>query len=192
MPIEIAKTQLTQIHHLSTLEQANWVTHHVPGREGTVTQDLGRASVRLDIRGICYGPNAQADLDHLRRVHKQRDAVDFLADIVGQSYFSQVIIEQLEVTQSALAPDEFSYRLVVAEFKPAKASASGVSNVNQAIKADAASFLTVASLPDALQMGALPTITNPIEPLQGAIAPIQEATQGVGQATAGLRSILGL
>lgn len=191
MPIEIAKTQLHQIHYLSTVEQANWVAHHVPGRDGTVTQDLGRASVRLDIRGICYGPQAQADLDQLRQVYKQREAVDFLADIVGQAYFSQVIIEQLEVTQSAQAPDEFSYRLVVAEFKPAQARATPAS-LNQAIRADAAGFLTVASLPDALRIGALPGITNPVEPIKGAIAPIQTATEGFGAATAGLREVLGL
>lgn len=191
MSIEIAKTQLHHIHHLSTLETANWVAHTIPGREGTVTQDLGRASVRLDVRGICYGPQAQADLDRLRQVYKKREAVDFLAEIVGQAYFSQVIIEQIEVVQAAHAPEEFSYRLVVAEFKPIQTAMAKV-NVNKAVKADAANFMKVATLPDALRIGSLPGITNPVAPLQAAIVPIQTATQGIAETTAGLRALLGL
>ncbi|MBE9158165.1 DNA circularization N-terminal domain-containing protein [Nodosilinea sp. LEGE 06152] len=191
MPIEIASIQLNRIHHLATLEQAQWVAHTVPGREGTVTQDLGRASVRLDIRGICYGDRAQDDLERLRQVYKKREAVDFLAEIVGQAYFSRVIVEQFEVLQRAAAPDEYGYRLIVAEFVPPQAKATGA-RVNQSINAKAAGFMTASLLPDALQMGALPEISNPIEPLRTSLAPVQDATQGIKTVTTQLQALLGL
>lgn len=191
MPIEIANIQLNRIHHLATLEQAQWVAHAIPGREGTVTQNMGRASVRLDVRGICYGASAQDDLEKLRQVYKKREAVDFLAEIVGQAYFSRVVIEQFEVTQRAIAPDEYGYRLIVTEFVPTQAKAAGA-KVNQSIKASAAGFMTASLLPDALQMGALPEISNPIEPLRTALTPIQEATQGMTVVTTELQALLGL
>lgn len=191
MPIEIANIQLNRIHHLATLEQAQWVMHTIPGREGTVAQDLGRGAVRLDIRGICYGTQAQADLERLRQVYKQREAVDFLAEIVGQAYFSRVIIEQFEVLQQAIAPGEYSYRLIVTEFMSTPAPARGA-EVNQAIQGKAAGFMTTALLPDALQMGALPEISNPIQPLKTALNPIQEATQGMKAVTTDLQALLGL
>ncbi|MFQ4135475.1 DNA circularization N-terminal domain-containing protein [Nodosilinea sp. PGN35] len=191
MPIEIANIALTRIHHLATLEQANWVAHRVPGREGTVTQDLGRASVRLDVRGICYGLQAQADLERLRQAYKQRQTVDFLAEIVGQAYFSQVIIEQFEVVQRAEAPEEYSYRLIVAEAVSAQAKSSPTA-VQPQIKAKAANFMMATLLPDALSMGALPEISNPVEPIRRSMTPIQEVTQTIQADTQGLRDILGI
>ncbi|MBD2110051.1 DNA circularization N-terminal domain-containing protein [Nodosilinea sp. FACHB-13] len=191
MPIEIANIALTRIHHLATLEQANWVAHHIPGREGTVTQDLGRASVRLDVRGICYGSKAQDDLERLRQAYKQRQAVDFLAEIVGQAYFSRVIIEQFEVMQQAAAPGEYSYRLIVAEAVPTQAKSSPAA-VQPKIKVKAASFMKATLLPDALKMGTLPEISNPIEPIRKSIRPIQDATQSIHADTKGLREILGI
>lgn len=191
MPIEIANIALTRIHHLATLEQANWVAHHIPGREGTVTQDFGRASVRLDVRGICCGTQAQNDLERLRQAYKRRQAVDFLAEIVGQAYFSQVIIEQFEVMQRAEAPDEYSYRLIVAEAVPTQTKASTAA-VQPKIKAKAAGFMTTTLLPDALKMGAIPEVTNPFQPLQNSINPIKDATRKIHDDTQGLRNLLGL
>lgn len=191
MPLEIANIALTRIHHLATLEQANWVAHRIPGREGTVTQDLGRASVRLDVRGICYGPQAQGDLERLRQAYKQRQTVDFLAEVVGQAYFSQVIIEQFEVAQRAEAPEEYSYRLIVAEAVPAQAKSSSAA-VQPKIKAKTANFMTATLLPDALKMGAIPEVSNPFEPLRKSIDPIQDATQSIDADTQGLRDLLGL
>lgn len=191
MPIEIANIALTRIHHLTTLEQANWVTHRIPGREGTVAQDFGRASVRLDVHGICYGPQAQRDLERLRQAYKQRQAVDFLAEIVGQAYFSRVIIEQFEVVQRADAPEEYSYRLIVAEAVPSQTKSSPAA-VQPKIKAKAASFMTGTLLPDALKMGALPEISNPIEPIRQSITPIQNVTHSIQTDTQGLRDILGI
>src|SRR6476469_5653716 len=101
MPIEIAGISLPRIHRIVTREQADFISHRIPGLDGNVVQDIGRHSVRLYIEGIFYGTNAKDDLEGLRYVYKSREPVDFLADIVGQAYFSQIIVETLEVRQSA-------------------------------------------------------------------------------------------
>nr|AIA11712.1 Unknown Function [uncultured bacterium] len=192
MAIELAGIQLHRVHQIETLEQSNFVYHSIPGMQGSVAQDLGRDSVRLRVRGIFYGAKATQDLEALRRVYKERQPVDFLAEVVGQAYFSQVVLERFEVTQAADEPEQFSYALTIAEFVAPTAAPVTTAQVDAAIQLEAASFMTVAMLPDALQIGAIPEVTNPIEPLRGAIAPIQAAVQSVDAATAGLKALFNL
>jgi hypothetical protein len=191
MAIKLGKVELTKVHKIVTLEEADWVAHRIPGKVGNLVQDLGRDSVRLEISGIFYGQKASDDLEFLRKIHKQRKGVDFVAEIVGEAYFSQVVLEKIEVWQVARSPEEFSYRLIVAEYlEPPKPSlAPGVSNLDGKIKLESAQLMNIASLTDALQMGTLPEITNPIEPLKTALEPVKEATQNFGKATAGLKAI---
>jgi hypothetical protein len=145
-----------------------------------MTQNLGRDSVRLQIEGIFYGANAADNLETLRNAYKKREPVDFLADAVGQAYFSQVVLEQFEVTQSAEIPDQFSYRLTIAEYVSAQTSAAAnQAAVQQAITQQAQNLMNVAALPDELSMGLLPEVTNPVEPLQGAIEQISKALNAI-------------
>jgi hypothetical protein len=192
MSIELAGIKLNRIHHIETLEQGSFIYHHIPGSQGNVIQNMGRDSVCLQLYGIFYGARAQQDLEALRRVYQQQKAVDFLADIVGQSYFSQVIVDRFEVVQSTRDPEQFSYRLTINEYVKLSDSLATSAKVDAAIKADAANFLAIATLPDLLQMGALPEVTNPIVPLTGAIAPIQSATQTLDAATTGLKALFNL
>src|SRR5215471_3395507 len=116
MPVEVGGIKLYRVHKIVTLEQGAFVYHRIPGLEGNVVQALGRDSVRLQIEGIFYGPEAQDGLEGLREVYKAREPVDFLAEVIGQAYFGQVILERFEVSQLAGEPDQFSYRLVVTEY----------------------------------------------------------------------------
>ncbi len=191
MAIEIANIQLHRVHKIVTLEQANLVHHRIPGRDGNVVQNLGRDSVKLQIEGIFYGSKAQVDLEALRKVYKQRQPVDFLAEIVGQAYFSQVILERFEVEQLADYPDQFSYSLTIAEYVAPPQSASDTAAVDAAISQQAQSFMDVATLPDAISTGSLPNLTNPVEPLKEALTPIKEATEKLKSATESLTSIFG-
>ncbi len=191
MAIKLGKVELNKIHKIVTLEQADWVAHRIPGKLGNLVQDLGRDSVQLEISGIFYGQKAGENLEFLRKIHKQRKAVDFVAEIVGEAYFSLVVLEKIEVWQVARSPDEFSYRLIVTEYvEPPKPSASpGVSPLDKKIKLESDRLMNVVSLTDALQMGNLPEITNPLKPLKTALEPVKEATKNFGQATAALKAL---
>lgn len=190
MAIELARIQLNRVHKIATLEQAALVYHRVPGLEGNVVQELGRDSVRLQLEGIFYGSKAKDDLEALRKVYKQRQPVDFLAEIVGQAYFSQVTLERFEVRQLADYPEQFSYCLTIAEYvAPPKSAAADTAAVDAAIKRDAQNFMNAAMLPDSLTPGSIPNLTNPVAPLKGALSPVGEATKNLGTATGGLTSL---
>ena len=191
MPIEIGGVQLSRIHRLTTLEDATFVSHRVPGLQGSLVQKLGRDSVRLSIEGIFYGASASDDLETLRQVHKGGDPVDFLAEIVGKSYFSQVIIERFEVRQTAGNPGEFDFAMQVAEYvvPPEPAATQDFASVDAAIADAAQSFMAAATLPDLLN--SIPDIKNPLEPLSGAMDGVKGAMGNLQSVAGNLESLFG-
>jgi hypothetical protein len=192
MPIELAKIALKRVHRIETVEQSALVYHRVPGLEGSIAQDLGRDSVRLRIEGIYYGQEAKKGLEKLRAVYLKREPVDFIADIVGQAYVGKVVLERLEVHQSAQEPDQFSYSLVVAEYVPPPQRAASTAAIDLKLQMDAKAMLDVGTLPDALALGSLPEISNPFQPLNNALEPVQQAVGGLNDAVDGLRQLFGL
>ncbi|MDZ8263309.1 DNA circularization N-terminal domain-containing protein [Nostoc sp. ChiQUE01b] len=191
MGVKLAGIDLQRVHRIQTLEQNHFVYHRIPGMQGNLVQNLGRDAVRLQIQGIFYGIKAQVSLEALRQVYKEHKPVDFMADVVGQAYFSQVTIEQFQVVQSSQEPDQFSYSLAITEYTPIT-SQTPTTDIDQNIKKDAAGFMTAALLPDALQMGAMPEITNPVEPLKPALEPIQETISGLNKSLAELKGLFSL
>lgn len=193
MAIELGDIRLGRVHRVATVEQAGLVHHRLPGLTGNVVQDLGRDSVRLVIEGIFYGPTAGDDLESLRQIHQAREPVDFLAELVGESYFAEVVLERLEVWQSASEPDQFSFALTVAEYvEPPEPEAPGLPEVDASILDEAQSFMDLATLPDMLQLGSIPDVTNPLEPLSGALDQVSEATRNLETVSSGLKTIFGL
>lgn len=192
MPIEIGGIQLNRVHRLATLEEAALAAHRIPGLEGSVVQDLGRASVELQVEGIFYGATAKDDLEALRALYKKREPVDFLAEIVGEAYFSQVVITRFEVLEVAGHPDERSYVLHVMEHvaPPEPEAAADLSAVDASILDDAKSFMEAATLPD--RIGSIPNIANPLEPLAGAMNGVEQAMSGLAAVAGPLRSLFGV
>ncbi|MBZ5724654.1 MAG: hypothetical protein LAP87_06615 [Acidobacteriia bacterium] len=191
MPIEIGGIEIARVHRIATVEQAAFVAHRVPGLEGDLVQNLGRGSVRLTIEGICYGPAAADDLEKLHQMHRDGQPVDFLADIVGQSYFSQVIIERFEVRQAAGGPDEYGFAMLVAEYviSPEPEAAPDLAAVDADIADQAQSFMEAATLPDML--GGIPNLDNPLAPLGGALDGVKTAMGKLGGAAGSLESLFG-
>ena len=193
MPIQLADLTLNRVHRITTLEQSAFVHHRVPGAAGDVLQDMGRRSVRLRIDGICVGATATEDLDKLRGLYIAREPVDFIADVVGQTYVSRVAVDRLEVWDSADEPEQFSWTLTVSEYvEPPQRDTAAIDAVNASIAVDAAALMEVASLPDALALGSLPEISNPFEPLSGALTPVADGAKTLHQSMAGLKVLFGI
>ncbi|HEY1011731.1 MAG TPA: hypothetical protein VGE07_03445 [Herpetosiphonaceae bacterium] len=191
MTIEIGGVALQRVHRVETSEQAAFVHHRVPGLAGDATQHLGRGSVRLRIEGICYGPAAQEALERLRGIYLKQEPVDFIADIVGQGYVARVTVDSFAATQRADEPDQYSYALLLVEYVPPPKQAGSAASLTPAVQAEARLLLDTATLPDALALGSLPELTNPIEPLKTALDPIREAADGLMGSLGALRGLFG-
>ncbi len=132
MAVELGSVSLTALSDVVVRERARLARHAVPGLAGDLTQTLGRPSVEVELHGICYGPTAADDLKKLRQVHLDQNPVDFLADAVGEGYFSQVLVSRLEVHQRAAVPDEFGFVCEVIEYvkPPEPVPASGLGGMD--------------------------------------------------------------
>ena len=192
MSVELAGIRLDHTHKIKTLEGAAFVSHRIPGLEGNVVQDIGRDSVQLQVEGIFYGATSQADMEALRDVYKAREPVDFLAEIVGQAYFGQIILERFQVFQTAEEPDQFNFVLTISEYvePPEPEQAPDFSAVDQDILDEAQAFMDLATLPDML--GSIPEVTNPISPLSSSMDEVNKATKNLDAATTGLKTIFGI
>ena len=118
MALEIAGVVLDKLLSIEVSEGARFVRHTVPGMDGDLAQALGRPSVQIRVRGIVYGDGAADSLQTLRNHLLGRAPVDFLCEITGQGYFSQVLVDRLDVAQRAGRPDEFDFDCALAEFVP--------------------------------------------------------------------------
>lgn len=192
MPIELGGIKINRVHKIATLEEAAFIYHRIPGQEGSSVQNLGRNSVRLQIEGIFYGPKAKDELEKLRGVHIKRKPVDFIADVMGQTYTGKVTLDRFEVTESALEPQQFSYLLVISEYVQPPKTAASQAVVNNQIKLNAQAALTVATLPDALTLGSLPEVTNPFPPLKDALEPAKQASNALIGSVGALKKVFGI
>jgi hypothetical protein len=118
MALELAGVVLDKLVSIDVTEGARFVRHPVPGQEGDYTQALGRPSVQIRVRGIFFGDTATDNLKTLRGHLLDRDPVDFLCEITGQGYFSQVLVDRLDVGQRAGRLDEFDFECALTEYVP--------------------------------------------------------------------------
>lgn len=164
MAIEIAGIKLDRIHSIHTNEQSEWVQHKTPGLDGNLQQNMGRGLVRLNVEGIFFGVEALLRLEKLRKVYLKKEPVDFLAEITGQAYFAQVVLNNLEILQHATEPDQFSFSMVLFEYvPPPKPQIADFAGIDASIVSEAAAFMDAVNLPDL--MGA-PDIQNPLPPIE--------------------------
>lgn len=118
MALEIAGVALEKLVSIEATEVARFARHAVPGMDGELSQEMGRPSVRIAVRGIFYGADAFAQLETLRGNLLDRTPVDFVCELTGSGYVAQVVVDRFDVAQRAGYPDEFEYTCVVTEYVP--------------------------------------------------------------------------
>jgi hypothetical protein len=146
MALEIAGVVLDKLTSIEASEAARFARHAVPGLNGDYVQDLGRPSVRIRVRGIFYGDDAADRLKTLRGHLLDRAPVDFLCELTGEGYFSQVVVDDLSVAERAGRPDEFDFECVVTEYvpPPPPPATSVLGDLDTGILSEAASLMDAA------------------------------------------------
>lgn len=198
MPLEIAGVVLDKLVSIDVTEGARFVRHTVPGQEGDYAQALGRPSVQIRVRGIFYGDTAVDNLQTLRGHLLARDPVDFLCEITGQGYFSQVVVDRLEVGQRAGRLDEFDFECALTEFvpPPPPPASSPFGDIDAGLLGEAASLMDdvqnalaeVAALGDLLAGAA--DFGNPTTRLPGMLDDVTGATSGASGALSAIGDLL--
>ena len=188
----IGEWQVPSIERIHTLEERRIARLPVPGLQGDIQQDLGAASLTVEIAGSLHGDEARDDfLQKLRDDFKAGDPVSFTADIVNASGLDRVLIDELELAEVNDSADGFHYRIVLREYVEPPAPPPPSDDLGLDLGADLDSLASLGldglNLPDLL--GGIPDVANPVPPLQGALSAVQSATAAVPSALEGLSSV---
>ena len=179
--------EIPRIEAIDAYEQRRFVELEVPGRPGSLYQDLNLRPARIGLRGSLYGDETRNDfLEALREKFRAGEPVTFVADILTATEVQYVVIEALAVAQSGRHPDQMDYRIVLRESPPPPPPPDPFGGIDAGLLGDAANLLdSVTGALDALEMlGAIPDISDPTPPLR-------ETLSGVGSALAGLAEVAG-
>jgi hypothetical protein len=179
--------EIPRIEAIDAFEQRRFVELEVPGRAGSLYQDLNLRPAWIGLRGSLFGDETRNDfLEALREKFRAGEPVTFVADILTATEVQYVVIETLAVAQSGSHPDQMDYRIVLRESPPPPPPPDPLGGIDTGLLGDAASLLdSVTGALDALEMlGAIPDISDPTPPLR-------ETLSGVGSALAGLAGVAG-
>lgn len=190
----LADWEVPNIAALETLERRELAELEVPGRVGSVFQDLNAAPTRIAIRGSLYGDERRDEFfEQVREKFRAGEPVTFVADIVTATDVQYVLIEAMQFGESGSAPDETAYVLVLRESPPPPPPPDPLGGLDVGLLEQAGSLVdSVTGALDALDaLANLPDIQDPTPPLGGVVDGAAAAVSVIGGVGGALTSLFG-
>lgn len=113
------------VNNITISESRNYVEHTMPGRKGSVFQDMGRPAVKVVVdgniseEGIILGWRKGGGKLMLEELHKLCDEgkpLDFYSDMPTLFGISRVIIQEMEATEVKGRKHNYNYKLTLKEW----------------------------------------------------------------------------
>ena len=186
--------EIPRIASIRTLEDRRFVELPVPGRVGSLFQDLNTAPTRIAISGSLYGDEARDDfLQKLRDKYKAGAPVTFVADIITATEVQYVVVEALRMDESGSNPDQTDYLIVLQESPPPPPPPDPLGDLDDGLLGDASSLVDQATgaLDAVSKLGSVPSFKDPTPPLKGAVDGVKSAVAGLGQVAGKLTDLFG-
>jgi len=190
----LGEWEIPRLAGIEALEHRVFAELPVPGRAGSLFQDLNSAPARLAIRGSLHGDESRTDfLEDLRERFNAGEPVSFVADILTATDVQFVVIESLYFEESADRPDELDYLIVLRESPPPPPPPDLLAGLDTDLLDQAGGFLdTVTGALDVIgALGSIPDIGDPTPALSSALDSVTTATAGLGNTLSPLQAILG-
>jgi hypothetical protein len=186
--------EIPRIASIRTLESRRFVELPVPGRVGSLFQDLNTAPTRIAISGSLYGDEARDDfLQKLREKYKAGEPVTFVADIITATEVQYVVVETLRMEESGASPDQTDYSIVLQESPPPPPPPDPLGGLDDGLLGDAAGLVgDVTNAIDAVsKLGNIPSFKDPTPPLKGTVDGVKSATNSLGDIGNKLKDLFG-
>lgn len=186
--------EIPRISSMRTLERRSFVEFAVPGKTGSLFQDLDTTPTRVSITGSLYGDEDRDEfLEAVRGKFRAGEPVTFVADIVTATEVQHVVIDTLHFAESGTSPDELSYHIVLRESPPPPPSPDPLGGLDAGLLDQAAGMLdSVTGALDVIDaLGSVPDLGDPTPPLRGALDGVRAATSGLDGIAADLNTLLG-
>jgi hypothetical protein len=186
--------EIPNIAALESLERRNLAELEVPGRVGSLFQDLNAAPTRIAIRGSLFGDDRRDEfLEKVREKFKAGEPITFVADILTATEVQYVLIESMQFSESGITPDETSYLLLLRESPPPPPPPDPLGGIDTSLLDQAGALVdSVAGALDALDaLANIPDIQDPTPPLRGVNQGASSAVGSVGGVSTSLTDLFG-
>jgi hypothetical protein len=186
--------EIPRIESIRTLERRAFAEFAVPGRAGSLFQDLSTTPTRIAISGSLYGDEARDEfLEELRGKFRDGEPVTFVADIVTATEVQYVIVEALRFQENGTKPDQMDYFFVLRESPPPPPPPDPLGALDAGLLEQAGGFLdTVTGALDAIDtLGSVPEIQDPTPPLRGTLDGVRSALEEMDGVTGALEELFG-
>lgn len=186
--------EIPRIAMVRTEEARKLSEFRIPGRAGSIWQDLGRETVTIDVAGSVYAEEEwTAFLDEARAKFTAGEPLTFVADIVHATDLQYVLIESLVIEEHGDRPDEISYRMRLRESPPPPPPSDPFGDIDAGLLDDAGAFIDgVSSALDAVAaLGDLPDFSDPSSLLGGTTQEAVSALDRLGDVASSIQSLFG-
>jgi len=182
------------IETIRTTERRVLAEHPIPGRQGSLFQDLGTRPAAITITGSLAGDEMRDEfLQTVREKFQAGEPMTFTADITTATQIQYVVIEDLLFAEVAGSPDSFRYTILLRE-SPPPPPPGGLPDLDSDLLDQAQGLVgDIGDLTNILDtLGSIPDFGNPVPPLQSSLDQFENVTSGLSDATGGLRDLFGI
>ncbi len=190
----LGEWEIPRIESIKTFEQRSFVELEVPGRVGSLFQDLNTNPTCIAITASLFGDEARSEfLENVREKYQAGEPLTFIADIVTATEIQYVIIQSLHFQEHGTQPGQLSCFLVLKESPPPPPPPNLLGGINAGLLDDANSLLdSVTGALDVIDsLGSMPDFTDPTKPLTGTLNGVESVLEGVGGVTNALDELFG-
>jgi hypothetical protein len=186
--------EIPHIADIRTLERRSYVELPIPGRVGSLFQDMNTAPTRVVIVGSLYGDEDRNDfLDQVRAKFYAGEPLTFVGDIVTATEIQYVVIETLQFKESGTRPDQIDYLIVLRESPPPPPPPDPLGELDASLLDQAGGFLdSVSGALAAIDgLGSIPNISDPTPPLRETLDDVSTVLDGLSGITGSLSDLFG-
>lgn len=184
---------IPRVAAIDSLESRAFVELPIPGRGGSLFQDLNASPTRISISGSLYGDEPRDEfLEEVRGRFRAGEPLTFVADIVTATEVQFVVIETLHFQESAATSDVTHYFVVLRESPPPPPPPDPLGALDAGLLDQAGNFLDAATgALDALDGLGAPDFADPTPPLSGVLDGVQSVLEGLDGVTGPLGELFG-
>ena len=186
--------EIPRIASIKALENRSFVELPVPGRVGSLFQDLNTTPTGIAIAGSLYGDEVRDEfIEELRGKFREGKPVTFVADIVTATEVQYVIIETLDFQEGGTQPDQVDYLIVIKESPPPPPPSDPLGGLDTSLLDQAGDFVdSVTGVLDVIDsLENIPNLGDPTPPLQGSLDGVRSALDGLSSVQESLGNLFG-
>lgn len=186
--------EIPRIGHMRTREARQFAELSIPGRAGSLFQDLNAEPTIIEIGGSLFAEEERSEfLETVREKFSAGEPLTFVADITQATDIQFVLIQSMEFEEQAHKPDEIGYRIRLRESPPPPPPPDPLGGIDDGLLGLAEDFVDgVTDVLDALDaLANIPDFTDPSALLGGTLEGVTSAFDQLGSVASQIDELFG-